>query len=672
LTTFVFVGGISSGSAMVIVTTVSLASMCVNHLLLPAGLRPRRRNVYRSLAWMRRAAIAVIVPAGFGFYRLVLDRALPLVDLGLISFVTVAQFLPGLVGLLFWRRATGLGFSLGLIAGMAVWFVTLVVPLFGGPFAARWWAWVGADEPFFPATFVSLTINVLVLVFVSWLDQPSAEEHEAARICCGEVAPWRLVGSVTSAGELRVRLGRVLGETVAERELDRALGALAMPPTETRPKELGRLIPVLERNLSALFGPLIARLIVEEAQRDDAAAVPRLADRLDSLEEQLRALPRPLEGTASELELFWRYLRDVLQDLPLGMCALAGDGTIVIWNQALATISRLESTTVRGCTLERIGEPWGGLFHRFLSADQPTDKVMVRVGERELALQLSKSRPSTEAPHRGWVLLVEDRTVERALEQQVIHQDRLASIGQLAAGLAHELGNPLTGIACVAQNLRDDLADADTRELLRRSLGESFVRGSRDEMLYADARERVQQILDLSGRIDSIVGSLLSFSRAGTVHDSAGSLTRVAVDEAVREAIALVHIVPRHREIEMRSRCDDQVTLLADHQHLVQVLVNLLANACDASPPGGLVEVTSSHAPGRVRISVADHGSGMSPEVQARVFEPFFTTKAPGKGTGLGLSLVYNIVRNHGGEVMLESAPGSGTIVTVELPERQL
>jgi signal transduction histidine kinase len=243
------------------------------------------------------------------------------------------------------------------------------------------------------------------------------------------------------------------------------------------------------------------------------------------------------------------------------------------------------------------------------------------------------------------VLLVEDRTTERALEQQLIHRDRLASIGQLAAGLAHELGNPLTGITCAAQNLRDDVSDADTRE-------------------------RLQQILDLSRRIDAIVRTLLSFSHAGERQAVSGQLSRVVLGEVVREAIALVHIVPRHRAIELRNRCADDITLDADRQRLVQVLVNLLANACDASPPGGPVEVSSTQGDGVVRISVSDHGSGMTPEVQARVFEPFFTTKEPGQGTGLGLSLVYNIVRDHGGQVALESVPGAGTMVTVELPER--
>jgi signal transduction histidine kinase len=528
-----------------------------------------------------------------------------------------------------------------LTVGIVVWFVTLVAPLLGAAHPARWWALVGATEPFFPATFVSLTLNALVFAGVSWLGRPSPEEREAANVCSSRA------GAVESPDELRARLALLLGDAAAERETQRALAALAMSPTETRPGELRRLRATLERNLSALFGPLIARLIVEESQRvdADADAVPRLGDRLHLLEEQLRALPHPLEGTASELELFWRYLRDVLEDLPLGVCALASDGTIVIWNRTLAAISRIESATVRGFTPERIGEPWGSLFERFLANEQTTEQAMVLVGEREHALQLSKSRPSTSARPGGWVLVVEDRTVERTLEQQLIHHDRLASIGQLAAGLAHELGNPLTGIACVAQNLRDDLADADSRE-------------------------RVQQILDLASRIDAIVGSLLSFSRAGAAHGSREALTRVVLDEVVREAIALVHIVPRHRQIEMLNRCDDQITLEADHQHMVQVLVNLLANACDASSPGGQVEVSSSHGDGRVRISVSDHGSGMTPEVQAHVFEPFFTTKEPGKGTGLGLSLVYNIVRNHGGEVVLESAPGSGTIVTVELPEK--
>jgi Na+/proline symporter/signal transduction histidine kinase len=644
LTILAFIGGISSGSAMVIVTAIALASMCMNHLLLPAGLRLRERNLYQTLAWMRRVLIALVVFAGYGFYRLALHRTRPLVDFGLISFVTVAQCLPGLLGVLFWRRATGLGLSLGLFAGFAVWFAALAAPLFGAPDSAHWWSLVGGNEPFFPATFLSLAVNGLLFVGASLLRQPSAEEREAARVCCDEPgSASRPVGPIASPDELRARLALLLGEAAAERETSRALATLGMAATEKRPAELRRLRAGLERNLSALFGPLIARLVVEESQRVDPAAAPRLGDRLQSLEEQLRALPRPLEGTASELELFWRYLRDVLEDLPLGVCALAADGTVVIWNHALGAIAETASQAVRGCTLDRIGEPWGALFARFLATSERTEQATVVVGDERRALQLSKSRLSAGAQLGGWVLLVEDRTVARALEEQLIHQDRLASIGQLAAGLSHELGNPLTGITCVAQNLRDDLTDLETRE-------------------------RVQQILDLARRIDAIVRTLLSFSRAGAGQSAAATMSRVGVGDAVREAIALVHIVPRNRQIEMLNRCSDELTLDGDRQRLIQVLVNLLANACDASPPGGQVEVTSDQADGRVRIAVSDRGRGMTPNVRRRVFEPFFTTKDPGAGTGLGLSLVYNIVRDHGGEVALESVLGAGTVVTVELP----
>src|SRR5262249_10535066 len=162
-----------------------------------------------------------------------------------------------------------------------------------------------------------------------------------------------------------------------------------------------------------LFGPLIARLIVEESLRVDAADGPPLGDRLHLLEEQLRALPRPLEGTASELELLWRYLRTVLEDLPLGVCALAADGTVVLWNHALAAISGIDSGSVRGATLTQVAPPWGPLLEAFLATDERTEQESVRVETRELTLQLSKSRLSAGAQPGGWVLLVEDRTAER-------------------------------------------------------------------------------------------------------------------------------------------------------------------------------------------------------------------------------------------------------------------
>jgi signal transduction histidine kinase len=146
----------------------------------------------------------------------------------------------------------------------------------------------------------------------------------------------------------------------------------------------------------------------------------------------------------------------------------------------------------------------------------------------------------------------------------------------------------------------------------------------------------------------------------------------VCVADVVADAVTLARLGQRGRAIEFEVDVPGDLVVPRDRQRLEQVVVNLLSNACDASPPGAHVSIAGSldATSERVLLRVSDRGSGMSPEVTKRVFEPFFTTKQPGQGTGLGLTLVYSIVVEQGGTIDVASAPGEGTTVTVELPVR--
>jgi len=187
-----FLGGVSAASAMVIVSTVALSAMCLNHLILPASYPDPAVNLYRWLLWGRRIVIAAIILAGYGLY-IVLEHNQGLVQLGLISFVAVAQFLPGVAGVLYWPRANQNGFLAGLAGGFLVWLVTLIVPLLeqGGQLQtgfslAPWLAYTGHDKWTF-ATFWSLTVNSCLFVLVSLLTRQKPEEVEAANACTREL-----------------------------------------------------------------------------------------------------------------------------------------------------------------------------------------------------------------------------------------------------------------------------------------------------------------------------------------------------------------------------------------------------------------------------------------------------------------------------------------------------
>jgi len=654
-----FLGGVSAASAMVIVDTLALAAMCLNHLVLPKRDLSKSGDLYTGLLWARRALIAAIILAGYGS-SLLLDKHRGLVELGLVSFVAVAQFLPGLFGVLFWRRATRAGFIAGLLGGMTLWSVTLFVPLLArsglvpAVFDLSSLFGIGpGDQPWSTATFSSLTVNGLLFGVVSLLTRANPAEEEAARACAKEVlAPEPVVVEAASPSEFGQRLAPLLGADAAELEVAQALDDLGMTRDERRPAELQRLRERIQRNLSGLVGPLVARMVVEEGLRLDPNARPALSDHLRLLEERLRESRAQLRGPAAELEAFRRYLRRILEDLPLGVCALGPDRDVVIWNRALEALAGVPGAKASGAKLRQLRDPLAQVLAEFADHPEPQQEVRVRLAGQERSFSLSKSAvDGTALPQLGrgradgLVILVEDLSERKALAAQVAHQDRLASIGRLAAGVAHEIGNPLTGIACLAQNLARE-SDAEV------------------------VRERVGSILEQTRRIDAIVRGLLGFSRAGAERLIAETEV-FSLKAAVGEAIALVQLNRAAKQIPCDNRCPSELAVEGDRQRLLQVFVNLLSNACDASRPGDRVTVEAKAEGGRARIIVVDQGTGMPESVRHRIFEPFFTTKEPGQGTGLGLPMAYSIVREHAGTMEVSSAPGSGTTVILELPLRQ-
>src|SRR5258708_25172186 len=243
-----FVGGLAAASGTVIVTTLALASMSLNHLLLP--LRPPRqaRDLYRSLLWARRALIAGIILSGFAFF-LLLEKRLGLAELGLVSFVAVAQFLPGLVGVLFWPRASRAGFVAGLCAGIVVWTATLAVPLLCGAnlteatLSVSQRLGIPPTDPWFYSTFLSLSLNALLFVAGSVFAPDSSESEIEAPV---------LLGGASSPSDFQSRLMPILGGA-AEVEVQRALGDLMMRLDERPPLELRLLRHRIQRDPSPVI-----------------------------------------------------------------------------------------------------------------------------------------------------------------------------------------------------------------------------------------------------------------------------------------------------------------------------------------------------------------------------------------------------------------------------------
>ncbi len=257
-----------------------------------------------------------------------------------------------------------------------------------------------------------------------------------------------------------------------------------------------------------------------------------------------------------------------------------------------------------------------------------------------------KLAPIVDAAGRvaGVIAIGQDRTEVRELEGQVIHAEKLATLGQLAAGIVHEINNPLTSISVYGEYLLDKLSR----------------RGAE-----ADDLGRIERILQSADRIASFTRNLLTYARPSEEEATEVSATRV-LDEAVDFCEHLL----RHARLEVgRHYAPGLPEVRAVPGQLHQVFVNLITNACNAaSDAGGTLTLRARKADdGRIEIQLEDDGVGIAPGDLDQVFEPFFSTRRHGKGTGLGLPIVRNIIEEHGGKIALESKLGAGTIASIRL-----
>ncbi|KTS99823.1 ATPase [Pseudomonas oryzihabitans] len=647
-----FVGGLSAASGLIIVVTMALSGMLLNHIVLPLYQPPTDGNIYRWLRTTRRMLIAAIILGSYGFYRLLHSHG-DLSSLGIVSFVATVQFLPGALSVLYWQTANRKGFIAGLLCGLGLWFLSMLMPLVAdiNPLQIGAFGYRISASNWHLAAVASLTVNVLVFALVSLFTEASEEEKSAAEACAVDNVrrPQRRELAAASPQDFAAQLSKPLGAKTAQKEVERALADLLLPYDERRPYALRRLRDRIEANLSGLMGPRVAQDIVETFLPFKAESEAYATEDIHFIENRLEDYQSRLTGLAAELDALRRYHRQTLQELPMGVCSLARDREILMWNRAMEELTGIDGARVVGSRLNALPDPWQDLFERFLAEPAQQHLYKQRLPQEHEQRWLNLHKATIDEPlavgSNGTVLVVEDISETQLLEDRLIHSERLASIGRLAAGVAHEIGNPVTGIACLAQNLREEReADEEIDEIS-------------------------SQIIEQTRRITRIVQSLMSFAHAGgrqQAHEA------VCVAEAAQEAIALLSLNRQSVDVDFFNLCDPEHFVQGDPQRLVQVMINLLSNARDASPPGAPIRVRSEAQAQTVTLSVEDEGSGIPKAIVSRLFEPFFTTKDPGKGTGLGLALVYSIVEEHYGQIMIDSptdpVTGQGTRIRVLLP----
>jgi len=358
-----------------------------------------------------------------------------------------------------------------------------------------------------------------------------------------------------------------------------------------------------------------------------------------------------------------------LRHAPVGVLAVDREGRILSVNGAAARLLGYAPDEIEGEASARFFRAPRGEGHvppGACAQPEPAREVEVVTRSGDI-LPMSLRLLPLEGPEGtllGTLALFQDLREQKAQEEQWRRRDRLASLGELAAGVAHEIRNPLAGIGTSAQ-------------LLKRRLENGDPRGQ-----FADL------ILEEVTRLDRIVESLLQFARPTTPQ-----LSRQAVLPPIEKARALVHEIAVRQDVELTVECAESIPdLYLDHDQILQVMINLLKNGLQALNQGGEIVVSVALARKRaadrsgigrratdrlraageapaidvVEIRVRDNGPGIPAAVMAKVFDPFYTTRT--QGTGLGLSICQSLVREHGGSISIESTVGQGTTVIVDLP----
>jgi two-component system NtrC family sensor kinase len=457
---------------------------------------------------------------------------------------------------------------------------------------------------------------------------------------------------LSSGSEIGARLGA--GHIVA---LDDPIASSEFSPEEVefwRQIGLSYFIPCVSNEGTIAVLALGRKETGEPLNSEDTALLVTVAGQMATALENAR-LYRQLHVKAVELDRLRAFNENILESLDDGLLVVTLEDRIVRWNRALEQlygVSRadavgrpleqvFDATVVEAVRAARRDTPDGAMLSRIRLSPRsaaPASTILVNVA----VVPLRASEGNVHATV-GTIVILEDITRRVELEEQLQISEKMASIGVLAAGVAHEVNTPLTGISSFTQMLLEGSDPQDPRTHLLEKIERQTFRAAK------------------------IVNGLLNLSRPAAA--AGGEMGPVDLNAVSGDVLSLLeHQFELHHVKVRRELHTAPVVVLGFEHKLQQVFLNLFLNAKDAMPKGGWLSVRTSLKDGSPMVEVADTGAGIPSEYLARIYDPFFTTKSMGHGTGLGLSITYGIVREHFGSIECESAVGHGTRFILQLP----
>jgi PAS domain S-box-containing protein len=658
LSLFAFIGGFSAATGMVIVETLALSTMVMNSIIMPALIKFHEAPKFPAVVLnIKRLIILSIVYLGYLFASSIAEFY-SLVDIGLKSFEAVSIFAPAFFLGLYWKRGTKAGAAAGLIAGFVVWFYTLIIPalikaglvsemgaigalmnseflnphsLFGIKALGKWGN----------SLFWGMLFNLIAYVGVSVFTKQSKEEEIQSLVF---VESYERVKELAHGSSYTVRdiediLTQYIGRPEAREVAQGFLSRKNKKADELSSQELFELRDEAEKTLSGAIGSSMAAIIFEDKLVLTEKERGELSESIRHITESLRFSRQELADANRNLAYLKEFSENIIESAPAGIVTIDSFLKVKYWNREMETITGIRKSDASNKPIMQL-LPW--ITEEALKQNEQREMTVQTPSFQSFKIDISPFKD----PSGGYVVIVEDITEKKKMEEKLLQTSKLASIGKLTAGISHEIGNPLASISSLVQELRSlKMDEAEDRNF---------------------AGESLKTINSHIERIVKIVRSLGDFARLSSAEKTVSNISDI-----LDRAINLVRYDKRFKNIQLTTDIENIPLLKVNPDKMQQVFLNLILNAVDAMPDGGKLGVSMERRDSSVEVVFSDSGGGIDESVLDRIFDPFFTTKAPGKGTGLGLSICYGIIREHNGTITVKSRKGEGTTFVIRLPIEQ-
>ncbi len=680
LALMVYIGGFSAATGMVIVTSVALATMVSNDLVVPALLRTGAMSrsgpgIEQRVLWVRRATIVGLALLAYAYARGSVGSGLA--QHGLLAFAAVAQFAPALIGGLYWRGASRAGAVAGVAAGALLWSYTLMVPslahggwldpgwLDAGPFDIAWlqpeqlFGLVGWD-PLTHGVFWSLLCNVGAFVYVSARQRPRLHEQLRAAPFLDPYAqrpplgPGGWAGNVRG-GDLLALAERIVGERHAGRAFEDYARQQGAPWNSEQPADRA-LAQFTERLLAAAIGAASARLTLTSALRGSGMELGEVVAVLDEANQELRfnrqVLATTLENISQGVSVVdaqmrlvaWNRRYQKLFDYPDGMLYVGRPvADLLRWN---AERGEMGPGDIDEQVQRRIDHLGAGASHVFERVRANGQVIELRGRPLDGGGYVTSYSDITEYKRVEQALRESNETLEQRVEQRTREaEDAQQSKTRFLAAVSHDLLQPLNAARLFTSALRESDEVAEQGRLAERV----------DASLRA-AEDLLDGLLDIS-RLD-----------AGALRPEIADFD---VNELLRELAGQHSPIAASRGLQLRVRAPAAILMVrSDRRLLRRALQNFLANALRYTREGGVL-IAARLCEGSVELQVWDTGPGISPHHLGQIFDEFRRFDQPGRGErglGLGLSICQRIARTLDHPLRVRARIGAGSVFSITVP----